>query len=84
LDDGYLRFPVVIVQNMTEFLFNADGKSPGLLEQWLEERKPYFEVGSSLRHEVLHRLTHEYWFNVLTDKYDEMAKSITNIEDFKY
>jgi hypothetical protein len=55
-----------------------------LLEQWLEERKPYFEVGSSLRHEVLHRLTHEYWFNVLTDKYDEMAKSITNIEDFKY
>ena len=83
MDDGYARFPVVIVQNLTKFLFNADGKSPGLLEQWLEEMKPYFEVGSSLRQEVLHRLTHDYWFNVLTDKYDEMAISINNSDEFK-
>lgn len=76
LDDGYIRFPVVIVPNITEFLFNADGQSPALLERWLEERRPYFETGSALRQQVLHRLTHEYWVSVLKDKHDEVARAI--------
>jgi hypothetical protein len=66
----------VIVPNITSFLFNADGKSPELLERWLEEKKPYFEKDSALRRELLHRLTHDYWLGVLKDKYDEVGRSI--------
>jgi hypothetical protein len=73
-----LHLPVVIVPNITSFLFNADGKSPVLLDKWLEEKKPYFELGSNLRQEVLHKLTHVYWFDVLKDKYDEVGYLINN------
>ena len=76
LDDGYIRLPVAIVPNITEFLLNADGKSPMLLDMWMEELKPHYEVGSVLRQQALHRLTHDYWFNVIKEKYDEVARKI--------
>ena len=66
----------MIVPNITSFLFNADGRSPELLDQWLEEMKPHFEVGSTLRAEALHRLSHAYWYSVLQAKYDEVGRSI--------
>ena len=74
-----MRLPVVLVPNISELLLNADGKTPELLDRWLEKKKPYFR--SPLRNDVMHRLTHDYWFGVLTDKYDEVVRSINNAID---
>ena len=76
MDDGYIRLPVVIVPNITAFLFNADGQSPLLLDQWLEDLAPHYVEGSVLRKQALHRLTHAYWYDVLKDKYDEVGQQI--------
>ena len=76
MDDGYVRLPVVIVPNTTELLLNADGNSPALLDKWLEELRPHYEVGSKLRQRALYRLTHDYWYGVLKDKYDEVGHVI--------
>lgn len=76
LDDGYLRLPVVIVPNITAFLYNADGQSPTLLDQWLEDLAPHYVEGSALRTEALYRLSHSYWYGVLKDKYDEVGRGI--------
>ena len=76
LDDAYLHFPVVIVPNTTEFLLNRDGRSPELLDRWLEERKPYFKSESALWKTVLHRLTNDYWFGLLKEKYNKIGQLI--------
>jgi len=59
LTPAYARFPVVVVKD-----WSAQALSPRLLRRWHNALLPWFDE-PSMRREVLHRLSLDYWWRLI-------------------
>lgn len=76
LDDAYVQLPVVIVPSIHDFLMQPENVVQLQLDKWLLELSPYYEEGSDLRKQVLYKLTTDYWWSRVIQKYEELAPPI--------
>lgn len=73
LDDAYAQLPVVIIPNITLFLINETA-STAAMGRWLQQLLPFYEEQNELRKEVLSRLTTDYWWDRIQNKYNQLIK----------
>eukprot|EP01036_Dinobryon_divergens_P057105 gene57105-76255_t len=58
LYDAYEHFPVVFVRNLTDFMTWPNASL--VMERWVNKLEKYYEPGSHLRNQTLHRLNAKY------------------------
>eukprot|EP01036_Dinobryon_divergens_P026941 gene26940-35640_t len=71
LDDAYSHFPVAFVDNITDFLRWNTSEIKSTLTQWLRQLGKYYERGSQLRNDTLHKLSTGYWFHKISYSNDQ-------------
>eukprot|EP01036_Dinobryon_divergens_P022433 gene22433-30686_t len=74
LDDSYSHLPVAFIKSSTDFLQGGQ-KSMALLDKWMKELGPYYEVGSEKRNQTLYRLSLGYWWTNIQNKYSSLTSS---------
>ena len=68
LVDAYGQLPIAWVRDLKAFLL-WDNVSV-VLNTWLQDLGPYYEMNSVLRNETLNRLKGRYWYDLVREKLD--------------
>eukprot|EP01041_Mallomonas_annulata_P000846 gene846-1647_t len=66
LYDAYEHFPVVFVRNLTDFMTWPNAST--MMAHWVDHLDKYYEPGSHLRNQTLHRLNTKYWYHLMESK----------------
>ena len=57
------------MDNIADFLLWNTSAIKSTLTRWLVQLGKYYEVGSQLRNDTLHKLSTAYWFNKVVDHF---------------